>query len=45
MALYYDLPVFKAMYDLTLTIFELTQRFSREYKFTQETQSMTDTVS
>jgi hypothetical protein len=34
MALYYDLPVFKATYDLTLLIFELTQHFSREYKFT-----------
>jgi hypothetical protein len=34
MALYYDLPVFKTMYDLTLQLFELTQHFSREYKFT-----------
>jgi hypothetical protein len=34
MALYYDLPVFKDMYDLTLRVFELTQHFSREYKFT-----------
>ncbi|MDR1507572.1 MAG: hypothetical protein LBI67_10775 [Treponema sp.] len=34
MALYYDLPVFKVMYDLTLHIFEITQHFSREYKFT-----------
>jgi hypothetical protein len=34
MALYYDLPVFKDMYDLTLLVFELTQHFSREYKFT-----------
>jgi hypothetical protein len=34
MALYYDLPVFKDMYDLTLQVFELTQNFSREYKFT-----------
>jgi hypothetical protein len=34
MALYYDLPVFKDVYDLTLRVFELTQHFSREYKFT-----------
>jgi hypothetical protein len=34
MALYYDLPVFKDVYDLTLRLFELTQQFSREYKFT-----------
>ena len=34
MALYYDLPVFKDTYQLTLLIFELTQHFSREYKFT-----------
>jgi hypothetical protein len=34
MALYYDLPVFKDVYKLTLQIFELTQHFSREYKFT-----------
>jgi hypothetical protein len=34
MALYYDLPVFKEVYSLTLRIFELTRHFSREYKFT-----------
>ena len=34
MALYYDLPVFKDVYDLTLKVFELTGHFSREYKFT-----------
>ena len=34
MALYYDLPVFKDVYDFTLRLFELTQHFSREYKFT-----------
>jgi hypothetical protein len=34
MALYYDLPVFKDMYALALQVFELTQHFSREYKFT-----------
>jgi hypothetical protein len=34
MALYYDLPVFKDVYALTLRLFELTRHFSREYKFT-----------
>jgi len=34
MALYYDLSVFKDVYRLTLTLFELTQHFSREYKYT-----------
>ena len=34
MALYYDLPVFKETYALTLRLFELTQNFPREYKFT-----------
>ena len=34
MALYYDLPVFNDTYRLTLKIFELTQHFSREHKFT-----------
>ena len=34
MALYYDLPVFKDVYKLTLLFFSLTQNFAREYKFT-----------
>ena len=34
MALYYELPVFKDVYKMTLRIFELTSNFSREYKFT-----------
>ena len=34
MALYYDLPVFKDVYKLTLNLFSLTQNFAREYKFT-----------
>ena len=33
MALYYDLPVFKDVYKLTLLLFTLTQNFAREYKF------------
>ena len=34
MALYYDLPVFNDTYQLTLKVFELTQHFSREHKYT-----------
>ena len=34
MALYYELPVFKDVYKMTLRIFELTAHFCREYKFT-----------
>jgi len=33
-ALYYDLPVFQDTYQLALKIFQLTQHFSREYKYT-----------
>ena len=34
MALYYDLPVFRDVYSLTLRMFQLTSVFPREYKFT-----------
>lgn len=34
MALYYELPVFKDVYKMTLRIFELTAPFCREYEFT-----------
>ena len=34
MALYYDLPVYKDVYRLILTIFEYTKDFPREYKYT-----------
>jgi hypothetical protein len=34
MALYYDLKVFKDVYQLILKIFEYTQGFPREYKYT-----------
>ena len=34
MALYYDFPVFKDVYKMTMRIFALTSNFSREYKFT-----------
>ena len=34
MALYYDLPVFKDVYKLTLLIYSLTKDFSKEYKYT-----------
>ncbi|MBT8233140.1 MAG: hypothetical protein HKO66_10535 [Saprospiraceae bacterium] len=34
MALYYDLPVFKELYQLILKIFEYTKDFPKEYKHT-----------
>jgi hypothetical protein len=34
MALYYDLPVFKDVYKLTLLLYSLTKDFSKEYKYT-----------
>jgi len=34
MALYYDLPVFKDVYQLILKVFEYTKDFPREYKYT-----------
>ena len=34
MALYYDLPVFKDVYQHILKIFDYTNHFPREYKFT-----------
>ena len=34
MARYNELPVFKDMYALSLLLFEYTQDFSREYKYT-----------
>jgi hypothetical protein len=34
MALYYDLPVFKQVYQLILKIFEYTKDFPKEYKYT-----------
>jgi len=34
MALYYDLKVFKDVYNLILKIFEYTSDFPREYKYT-----------
>ena len=34
MALYQDLPVFRDVYRLTLRVHQLTQSFSREFKFT-----------
>ena len=34
MALYYDLPVYKDVYRLILTVFEYTRDFPREYKYT-----------
>lgn len=34
MALYNELPVYKATYDLLLGIFTFTKDFSKEYKYT-----------
>ena len=34
MALYDELPVYKASYDLLLAIFQFTKNFSREFKYT-----------
>ena len=34
MALYYDLPVFKDVYQLILLVYEYTKDFPREYKYT-----------
>lgn len=34
MALYYDLSVFKDVYQLILKIFDYTKDFPREYKYT-----------
>jgi hypothetical protein len=34
MALHYDLPVYKACYELLLEIFRFTKDFTKEYKYT-----------
>ena len=34
MALYYELPVYRDVYNLILMIFECTKDFSKEYKYT-----------
>ena len=34
MALYSNLPVYKATYDLLITIFQFTKEFGNEYKYT-----------
>jgi hypothetical protein len=33
MALYDELPVYKATYDLHLAIFQFTKEFSKEFKY------------
>lgn len=33
MALYYDLPVFKDVYDLVILIYQLSAHFPKEYKY------------
>ncbi len=44
MALYYDLPVFRDTYQLSLLIFSYTQEFPREYKFTLGQDMKRDTI-
>jgi hypothetical protein len=34
MALYYELPIYRACYSLLLELFRLTRGFNREYKYT-----------
>lgn len=34
MALYSELPVYKATYDLMLLLFQFTKEFNKEYKYT-----------
>ena len=34
MALYYELPIYKACYQLLLELFSMTRNFTREYKYT-----------
>jgi hypothetical protein len=34
MAIYDELPVYKASYDLLLAIFQFTKNFAKEYKYT-----------
>lgn len=34
MALHYDLPVYKACYDLLMEIFLFTKGFGKEFKYT-----------
>jgi hypothetical protein len=34
LALFSDLPVYKATYDLLLAVFRFTKEFSKEYKYT-----------
>ena len=34
MALHYELPVYKASYDMLLEIFQFTKEISKEYKYT-----------
>lgn len=34
MALYSELPIFKASYDLLIYVFQITKHFPKEYKYT-----------
>ena len=45
MALYYDLPVFRDVYRLVIKIFECSQDFPREYKYTLGQDIKRDSIS
>jgi len=44
MALYSQLPVYKASYDLLLAIFDFSRHFTREYKYTIGEKLKSETV-
>lgn len=44
MALYSELPVYKASYDLLLAIFDFSRGFTREYKYTVGEKLKNETV-
>jgi len=45
MALYNELPVYKATYDLLLGIFQFTKDFNKEYKYTVGESLKKETIS
>jgi hypothetical protein len=44
MALYYELPVYRDTYKLTLKVFEATQNFPKEYKYSLGQDMKRDTL-
>lgn len=45
MALYIELPVYKASYDLFIYVFQYTKSFSKEYKYTVGEKLKNETLS